>query len=114
MRARCTAAGAEDAVRLCAGWPSPPPRRERPSRPDGARPARRRARAASSARAYLLAGGAVYLVLRLYGLLIPHDSAAGFVPLNTADDRLHFFLGIGVIAPGGLLTRRPATGARRV
>ncbi|WP_369195166.1 DUF4383 domain-containing protein [Streptomyces djakartensis] len=70
-------------------------------------------RTASAARTYLLAGGAIYLVLWLYGLIIGHDSAANFVPLNTADDWLHFFLGIGMIALGALLTRRTATGTRR-
>ncbi|KAA0931838.1 DUF4383 domain-containing protein [Streptomyces apricus] len=63
------------------------------------------ARTASGARTYLLAGGAVYLVLWLYGLFVGHHSGANFVPLNTADDWLHFFLGIGMIALGALLTR---------
>ncbi|WP_069741307.1 DUF4383 domain-containing protein [Streptomyces sp. EN23] len=63
------------------------------------------ARAAATARTYLLAGGAVYLLLWLYGLFIDHDSAANFVPLNTADNWLHFFLGIGMIALAVLLTR---------
>lgn len=66
------------------------------------------ARSAATARTYLLAGGAVYLVLWLYGLLVGHHSSANFVPLNTADDWLHFALGIGMIALGALLTRRPA------
>lgn len=69
-------------------------------------------RSASGARTYLLAGGAIYLVLWLYGLLIGHDSDANFVPLNTADDWLHFVLGIGMIALGVLLTRRGATSRR--
>ncbi|MDX2602520.1 DUF4383 domain-containing protein [Streptomyces caniscabiei] len=67
------------------------------------------ARAASTARTFLLAGGAVYLVLWLYGLLIDHHSSANFVPLNTADDWLHFFLGIGMIALGVLLGRPRTT-----
>ncbi|GAA2442789.1 DUF4383 domain-containing protein [Streptomyces glaucus] len=72
------------------------------------------ARAAATARTYLLAGGAVYLVLWLYGLIVGHDSAANFVPLNTADDWLHFVLGIGMIALGALLGRRSAPGYPRV
>ncbi|MGW0536571.1 DUF4383 domain-containing protein [Streptomyces sp. NPDC003032] len=60
---------------------------------------------------FLLAGGAVYLVLWLYGLIIDHHSSANFVPLNNADDWLHFALGIGMIAAGTLLTRR-TTAAR--
>ncbi|MEU4797831.1 DUF4383 domain-containing protein [Streptomyces sp. NPDC023327] len=66
------------------------------------------ARTVSGARTFLLAGGAVYLVLWLYGLLIDHHSSANFVPLNNADDWLHFVLGIGMIALGALLTRRSA------
>ncbi|MFF9690825.1 DUF4383 domain-containing protein [Streptomyces sp. NPDC014623] len=62
-------------------------------------------RTASTARTYLLAGGAVYLVLWLYGLFIDRDSAANFVPVNTADNWLHFFLGLGMIALGALLGR---------
>lgn len=70
------------------------------------------ARSASSARNYLIGGGIVYLVLWLYGLIIDHDSAANFVPLNDADNWLHFVLGIGMIALGALLVRRPATSRR--
>ena len=69
-------------------------------------------RTVSGAATFLLAGGAVYLVLWLYGLLVGHHSSANFVPLNTADDWLHFFLGIGMIALGMLLTRRRTTAAR--
>ncbi|MEU5583327.1 DUF4383 domain-containing protein [Streptomyces huasconensis] len=69
------------------------------------------ARTASTARTFLLAGGAVYLVLWLYGLIIDHHGSANFVPLNNADDWLHFVLGIGMIALGTLLTRR-TTAAR--
>ncbi|MFD6419995.1 DUF4383 domain-containing protein [Streptomyces sp. NPDC060194] len=72
------------------------------------------AKSASSARSYLLGGGAVYLLLWLYGLFIDHDSAANFVPVNTADNWLHFFLGVGMIALGALLTRdRARTRAAR-
>ena len=64
------------------------------------------ARTASGARLYLIGGGAIYLVLWLYGLIIGQDSGANFVPLNTADDWLHLLLGLGMIALGVLLTRR--------
>jgi arginine exporter protein ArgO len=64
------------------------------------------ARRADSARTYLIAGGVVYLVLWLYGLLIDKESGANFVPVNTADDWLHLVLGVGMIALGVLLTRR--------
>ncbi|MDO3701443.1 DUF4383 domain-containing protein [Micromonospora sp. C28SCA-DRY-2] len=66
------------------------------------------ARSVSGARMYLIAGGAVYLVLWLYGLVVDHDSGANFVPLNTADNWLHLFLGLGMIGLGVALTRRPA------
>jgi len=35
------------------------------------------------------------------------NSGANFVPVNTADNVLHVLLGIGMIALGALLTRRP-------
>ncbi|WP_228991945.1 DUF4383 domain-containing protein [Streptomyces sp. DH8] len=66
------------------------------------------ARTASAARTFLLGGGAVYLVLWLYGLFVGHHSSANFVPLNTADNWLHFVLGIGMITLGVVLTRRRA------
>jgi hypothetical protein len=63
------------------------------------------ARTAGGAKTFLIGGGAVYLVLWLYGLVIDKASAANFVPLNTADDWLHFVLGVGMIALGLLLGR---------
>jgi hypothetical protein len=63
------------------------------------------ARTASSARTYLVAGGAVYLVLWLYGLLIDQTSSANFVPVNNADNWLHLLLGIGMVALGLALGR---------
>ncbi|MFC4017156.1 DUF4383 domain-containing protein [Micromonospora sp. GCM10011542] len=66
------------------------------------------ARTVSSARGYLIGGGAVYLVLWLYGVVVDHESGANFVPLNGADNWLHLFLGLGMIALGVALTRRPA------
>ncbi|MFF5635830.1 DUF4383 domain-containing protein [Streptomyces sp. NPDC012825] len=71
------------------------------------------ARSVGTARNYLVVGGAVYLVLWLYGMLVDHDSAANFVPVNTADNWLHFFLGIGMIALGFLLGRNTAAGHAR-
>ncbi|GHB26187.1 DUF4383 domain-containing protein [Streptomyces chryseus] len=69
------------------------------------------ARAASTARTYLIGGGIIYLVLWIYGLIIDHDSAANFVPVNSADNWLHFVLGVGMIALGVLLTRRTTPAA---
>lgn len=73
------------------------------------------ARTAAGAYSYLLVGGAVYLVLWIYGLSVGHDSDANFVPLNTADDWLHFGLGIAMIGLALVLGRRrpTRTGAER-
>lgn len=59
-----------------------------------------------SARIYLVVGGAIYLVLWIYGLVIDHESAANFVPVNDADNRLHFVLGVAMIGLGVLLAKR--------
>ena len=61
------------------------------------------AKAWRSARLFLVGGGLLYLALWLYGLAIDLDSDANFVPFNTADNWLHFFLGTGMIALGALL-----------
>jgi hypothetical protein len=66
------------------------------------------ARTVSGAIAFLIGGGAVYLVLWLYGVIIDHNSAANFVPLNSADNWLHLFLGIGMAGLGIALRRMPA------
>ena len=66
------------------------------------------ARRFAASRAYLIAGGAIYLVLWLYGLIVDKGSDANFVPVNSADDWLHFVLGVGMIALGFLTTRRTA------
>jgi uncharacterized protein DUF4383 len=52
-------------------------------------------RSYAGARTYLLAGGAVYLGLWLYGVLVGHGSNAHVLPLNPADNWLH--LGLGVV-----------------
>ncbi|MCD0445077.1 DUF4383 domain-containing protein [Glycomyces sp. A-F 0318] len=64
------------------------------------------ARSVTGSVMYLLWGGAIYLVLWLYGLIIDLDSSANFVPLNDADNWLHLVLGVGMIALGALLGRR--------
>lgn len=68
-------------------------------------------RTVSGARAFLVGGGAIYLVLWLYGLVIDRESAANFVPVNTADNWLHFALGVGMLALGVVLSRRSAAHA---
>jgi hypothetical protein len=71
------------------------------------------ARAVNTAALYLVASGVIYLLLTLYGALIDHDSAANFVPVNSADNVLHLLLGLGLLAAGLILGRRPAGGAIR-
>jgi Domain of unknown function (DUF4383) len=66
------------------------------------------ARSVAGAAAFLIGGGAVYLVLWVYGLAVDHDTAANFVPLNTADNWLHLALGIGMIGLGLALRRAPS------
>lgn len=63
------------------------------------------ARSVATARIYLIGGGAVYLVLWLYGLAVNQTSPANFVPFNTADNWLHLFLGVSMISLGILATR---------
>ncbi len=70
------------------------------------------ARTPANARNYLIGGGAIYLVLWLYGLLIDKTSSANFVPVNVADDWLHLVLGAGMVALGVLLGRRTLGQAR--
>lgn len=53
-----------------------------------------------ASRSYLLGGGAVYLVLWLYGLAVNMDTDANFVPLNDADNWLHLGLGLAMIVLG--------------
>lgn len=77
------------------------------------------ARSARTARTFLVGGGVIYLLLWIYGLVIDKASAANFVPVNSADDWLHFALGTGMLAAGLVLDRdrhgdiRRGTGATR-
>ena len=64
----------------------------------------------NGARAFLIGGGAIYLVLWIYGLVIDHQSAANFVPLDDADNWLHLILGAGMIVLGLALGRSPRAG----
>lgn len=59
-------------------------------------------------RTFLIYGGALYLVVWIYGLVIDLSSNANFIALNTADNWLHLFLGVGMIALG-MLAGRPGT-----
>ena len=70
------------------------------------------ARTWTGARAYLIGGGVIYLALWLYGLIVGQDSGANFVPMDTADDWLHFVLGLGMITLGFVTTRERAPATR--
>lgn len=70
------------------------------------------ARTAAAARAFLIGGGVIYLVLWLYGLLIDKDSAGNFIPINTADSWLHFVLGVAMIGLSLALGRQPQPATR--
>ncbi|MFD5277112.1 DUF4383 domain-containing protein [Pseudarthrobacter sp. NPDC058362] len=63
------------------------------------------AKTAGGARSFLLYGGVIYLVLFVYGLVVPQDSAGNFVPLNLFDNILHLLLGIGMVGLALVLTK---------
>jgi arginine exporter protein ArgO len=71
------------------------------------------AKAMDTSRTFLVVGGIVYLGLWLYGLVIDKDSGANFVPLNQADDWLHFGLGVGMVGLGLALARRTSDSSGR-
>jgi hypothetical protein len=68
------------------------------------------AKTADGARTFLVGGGAVYLVLWVVGLV----GAADWIPANTADNWLHFALGVGMIALGLVAARGRARTAAAV
>jgi hypothetical protein len=57
-------------------------------------------RTRETARAFLIGGGLVYLVIFVYGLLTSDTSAANFIPLNGADNILHAALGGSMVVFG--------------
>ncbi|GAA3524165.1 DUF4383 domain-containing protein [Nocardioides daeguensis] len=59
----------------------------------------------TGARAFLLGGGALYLALTVYGLLVDRHEDANVVPLDRADNWLHLVLGVGMIGLGLVLAR---------
>lgn len=59
----------------------------------------------ATARLFLVAGGLVYLVFWIYGVVVHSDSPANFIPFNDADNWLHLGLGLGMISLGLLLDR---------
>jgi len=67
------------------------------------------ARTFTGARGYLLGAGVIYLLLSIYGLLIDHESAANFVPIDTADNWLHLVLAVGMLGLAAVLGRPRAS-----
>src|SRR5207237_2012890 len=59
------------------------------------------ARTWEGARTFLIGGGAIYLALWLLGIL----GGANWVPTDTADNWLHFALGLGMVGLGVIATR---------
>ena len=70
-------------------------------------------RRTDTAKLFLIGGGVIYLVLWIYGLLIDQNSAVNFVPVNSADNWLHFVLGVAMVALGFVLSRNTAMTAPR-
>ncbi|MHA7141892.1 DUF4383 domain-containing protein [Arthrobacter sp. Sr33] len=54
------------------------------------------ARTRSGSYWFLLWSGIIYAVLFVFGLIVPHDSAANFVPVNAADNWLRLGLAVGM------------------
>lgn len=65
-------------------------------------------RSAAGSKGFLVWGGAIYLVLFVYGLVFGGESAGNFVPLNAADNGLHLLLGLGMLVIGLVLGRTVA------
>lgn len=65
------------------------------------------------AKTYLIVGGIVYAVLWIYGLVVPMESMGNFVPLNTADNWLHFVLAVAMVTTGIIFGRKSRTAAHK-
>jgi hypothetical protein len=59
------------------------------------------AKTAEGARTYLIGGGVVYLIVWLIGLI----GGLEWLPVNTADNWLHFVLGLGMVGLGFVTAR---------
>lgn len=59
------------------------------------------------ARNYLFYGGLIYEALFFYGVVVDYESKANIVPLDDADNVLHFVLAAGMLALSFLLDRGP-------
>src|SRR5213080_857176 len=63
------------------------------------------ARSVEGAKQYLVGGGVVYLALWILGLV----GGADWIPTHTADNWLHFALGVALVGLGLVTARGPAT-----
>jgi hypothetical protein len=63
------------------------------------------ARTWDGARTFLIGGGVIYLLLWILGLI----GGANWIPTNSADDWLHFVVGVGMVGAGFLLGREAMT-----
>jgi hypothetical protein len=63
------------------------------------------AKSVGGAKRFLIGGGAVYLVLFVYGLVVDHGSSANFAAINSADNVLHVGLGAAMVLLGVALSR---------
>jgi arginine exporter protein ArgO len=59
------------------------------------------------ARNYLFYGGLIYAALFFYGVVVDYESKANIVPLDDADNVLHFVLAAGMLTLAFLLDRGP-------
>lgn len=66
---------------------------------------------AMGARAFLLGGGLIYLLLGVYGFFVGEGDAANFLPVNTADNWLHLGLAAVMIGLGLALRAKPTAGS---
>lgn len=59
---------------------------------------------ALTARLFFFLAAVIFLFLGVYGLAIDQQSAANFLPMNTADNILHLAIGVVVLAIGATLS----------
>jgi len=55
------------------------------------------------ARTFLVGGGAIYLVLFVYGAIFHGEAGSNWIPVNWADNVLHVALGAGMLVLGVVL-----------
>jgi len=55
------------------------------------------------ARTFLVGGGAIYLVLFVYGAIFHGEAGSNWIPVNWADNVLHLALGAGMLVLGVVL-----------